>query len=72
MIATFDAMSDMALLTQTGGIARGISEALITTQMGLSIALPGLLAQRVLQRRTRLLQHHIEHLSLSCLRILQS
>lgn len=50
MIETFDSLADMALFTQGGGIAAGISQALLTTQMGLMIAIPGLMAGRFLQR----------------------
>ena len=46
MIETFDSMREMSLFTQSGGIAGGISQALFTTQMGLAVAIPGLLAGR--------------------------
>jgi biopolymer transport protein ExbB len=39
------------LFTQSGGIAGGISQALFTTQMGLAVAIPGVLVQIVLHRR---------------------
>ncbi len=48
MIETFDSLKDAALFTQGGGIAGGISQALITTQMGLVVAIPGLLIGRKL------------------------
>ncbi len=51
MIETFDSLVDMAMFTQDGGIAGGISQALITTQFGLAIAIPGLLVARYLERR---------------------
>ena len=51
MIETFESLSEMALFTQTGGIAGGISEALFTTQMGLAVAIPGLLMGRMLDRK---------------------
>ncbi|MBX3725031.1 MAG: MotA/TolQ/ExbB proton channel family protein [Xanthomonadales bacterium] len=51
MIVTFDSLADMALFTQGGGIAAGISTALYTTQMGLAVAIPGYLAKGVLDRR---------------------
>lgn len=50
MIETFDSLSDVALFSQSGGIAGGISQALITTQMGLVVAIPGLLMGRYLDR----------------------
>jgi len=56
MIETFDSLADMALFTQTGGIAGGISQALFTTQMGLAIAIPGLIIERILNKKQRLLE----------------
>ena len=53
MIETFDSLGDMSLFSQSGGIAGGISQALITTQMGLAVAIPGLIVNGVLQRRQR-------------------
>lgn len=51
MIETFDSLAEMALFSQDGGIAGGIAQALITTQMGLVIAIPGLILGRLLNRR---------------------
>lgn len=51
MIETFDSLGDMTLFTQTGGIAGGISQALFTTQMGLAIAIPGMIIERLLKKR---------------------
>ncbi len=51
MIETFDSLADMSLFTQSGGIAGGISQALITTQMGLAVAIPGLIIGRLLERK---------------------
>lgn len=51
MIETFESLGDMALFTSGGGIAGGISQALITTQMGLLVAIPGLLFERSLRRK---------------------
>ncbi|SMF54591.1 MotA/TolQ/ExbB proton channel family protein [Pseudobacteriovorax antillogorgiicola] len=59
MIETFESLGDMTLFTQSGGIAGGISQALITTQMGLIIAIPGLLCDRFLKRREELLRDEI-------------
>lgn len=53
MIETFDSLGDMSLFAQSGGIAGGISQALITTQMGLAVAIPGLIVNGVLQRRQK-------------------
>ena len=51
MIETFDSLQNMDLFSQTGGIAGGISQALITTQFGLTIAIPGLLINGMLNKR---------------------
>jgi biopolymer transport protein ExbB len=55
MIGTFDSLTSMAP-GGTSGIAGGISEALISTQMGLSVAIPALLAGRLLDKA----QHSLE------------
>lgn len=51
MIETFNSMTDMSLVSKTGGIAGGVSQALITTQMGLVVAIPGVLADRYLNQK---------------------
>jgi biopolymer transport protein ExbB len=51
MIETFDSLAEMSLFSQSGGIAGGISQALISTQMGLAVAIPGLIVGRLLERR---------------------
>lgn len=48
MIETFDALGSMSLFSQSGGIAGGISQALISTQIGLSVAIPGLFIHSIL------------------------
>jgi biopolymer transport protein ExbB len=61
MIETFDAIT----LYGTGNprpLAEGISEALITTQAGLIVALPTLLACNYLTRRTEKLRREAEDL----------
>ncbi len=62
MIETFDSLGDMSLFSQSGGIAGGISLALFTTQMGLAVAIPGLLVGRVLEHRQRAFEAEIEKL----------
>ena len=54
MLVTF---SDLSLGGGAGasGMARGIGQAMITTQMGLMLALPGLLMHRLLLRRAEAL-----------------
>ena len=63
MIETFRSLADMALFTQGGGIAGGIAEALLTTQMGLSVSVPGLLVGRALDRREARIQDDLDHLT---------
>ncbi len=53
MIETFDSLGDLSLFSQSGGIAGGISQALFTTQMGLAVAIPGLVVNGMLQRKQR-------------------
>lgn len=59
MIETFNALGDMSLFSQSGGIAGGISQALISTQMGLAVAVPGLIAGRILDRKEQQLSMEI-------------
>jgi len=59
MIETFSSLGDMTLHSQTGGIAGGISQALFTTQMGLAVAIPGLILERLLRKKQRLLQREL-------------
>ncbi len=56
MIETFESLGDMSLFSQSGGIAGGISQALITTQMGLAVSIPGLIANGILDRKQRNIQ----------------
>lgn len=62
MIETFDSIGDMALFAQSGGIAGGISQALFTTQMGLAVAVPGIVAGRILDRRQFRLEQELEQI----------
>lgn len=52
MIETFDSLADAELFSQSGGIAGGISQALFTTQLGLVVAVPGLIIGRMLDRKS--------------------
>ena len=56
MLQTFYGLATSAGTESTGVIASGISEALVTTQMGLTIALPGLFFVMIIQRQ----RHRIE------------
>lgn len=62
MIETFNSLGDMALFSQTGGIAGGISKALFTTQMGLAISIPGLLLGRVIERKERNVRRELDQI----------
>jgi len=56
MIETFDSLGDMSLFAQSGGIAGGISQALFTTQMGLAVAIPGLIIGGMLEKRAAVIR----------------
>lgn len=62
MIETFDSLQDMNLFSQSGGIAGGISQALFTTQMGLAVAIPGLVMDRLLARRQASLERELQRI----------
>lgn len=62
MVETFDALTVGALFAASGGVAGGISEALVTTQLGLFIAIPGLFVGRVLDRHEARLRRSVERL----------
>lgn len=69
MIETFNSLAEMALFTQSGGIAGGISQALFTTQMGLAVAIPGFLIKSMLDRRQRRIQAELDQIKeLLCIR----
>lgn len=59
MIETFESLGDMSLFSQSGGIAGGIAQALFTTQMGLSVAVPGVIAGKLLENRQRTLSDEL-------------
>lgn len=62
MIETFDSLGGGAMYTQSGGIAAGISEALVSTQTGLAVAIPGALLARLLDRRQQRLSEQLDAL----------
>ncbi len=62
MIETFRSLQHMELFADSGGVAGGISEALVTTQMGLGLAIPGLLAALILERRARALRLELDEM----------
>lgn len=60
MIETFEGLGQMSLFSSDGGIAGGISKALLTTQLGLVIAVPGILLERILSKRAEFLLDSID------------
>jgi hypothetical protein len=60
MVELFDALHTSAVVRQ-GSIAGGISTALVTTQLGLMIGVPGLVAARLLERRQIRMQAELRH-----------
>jgi biopolymer transport protein ExbB len=62
MIETFDSLASMSLFSQSGGIAGGISVALVSTQMGLAVAIPGLVVGKILDRKQERLVGELEEL----------
>jgi biopolymer transport protein ExbB len=67
MLTTFGALASGSGGDQTMGmIAAGISEALITTETGLVIALPGVFFQYMLSRRLQAYKAFLAHLETVC------
>lgn len=62
MIETFASLGDMALFSRSGGIAGGIAEALVSTQLGLLVAIPGMFATRLLDARQQRLRRELKRL----------
>jgi len=63
MIETFDSLASMSLFSQSGGIAGGISQALFTTQLGLVVAVPGLVIGRLLDKRAFNMELDLEQIT---------
>jgi len=51
MIETFEALQSSAMFSQGESIAGGISKALFTTEIGLVVAVPGLILGKILDRK---------------------
>ena len=64
MISTFDALTTSTLVAREAGsgVAGGISVALVSTQMGLAVAIPGLLVGRLLERRQARLEDELDRI----------
>ena len=72
MLQTFFGISTSGGTETAGVVAAGISEALVTTQTGLTIALPGLFIVMIIQRQRQQLEARIlrlESLTLSHLKL---
>lgn len=63
MIDTFDALTAQG--NQRHGVSAGIAAALTTTQMGLAVAIPGLIAARLLDLRASRLLNRLDALGVS-------
>ena len=59
---TFDSLATMSLFSQSGGIAGGVAQALFTTQMGLVVAIPGLVIGRLQASRQVALEGELDAL----------
>ncbi|HNW81995.1 MAG TPA: MotA/TolQ/ExbB proton channel family protein [bacterium] len=59
MIETFNSLGDVSMYSQSGGIAGGISAALFTTQLGLTVAIPGLVMGRHFDRIQRTFEREL-------------
>jgi biopolymer transport protein ExbB len=53
MIETFSSLQTMEMFKPSGGISQGISQALLTTQLGLIVAVPALLFLKILEKRKK-------------------
>lgn len=62
MIETFDSLASAELFSQSGGIAGGISQALFTTQLGLVVAVPGLIIGRILDKKASTMELELEQI----------
>lgn len=59
MIEMFESLEHQVFYSRDGGVANGISQALFTTQLGLAIAIPGMIVGKILERRERALMEEI-------------
>jgi len=62
MIEMFDSLATQTFISQTGGIAGGISQALFTTELGLIIAVPGLIIGRLLDHKEDRMRQDLSHM----------
>ena len=62
MIETFDALQASAMFAQGDSISGGISKALFTTELGLIVAVPGMIMGRALDKQQRQLAVEFEQI----------
>lgn len=62
MIETFDALQSSSMFSQGDSIAGGISKALFTTELGLVVAVPGLILGRILDKKEEQFAHEFEQI----------
>jgi len=63
MIETFDALQSSSMFSQGDSIAGGISKALFTTELGLVVAVPGLLLGRILDKKEEQFTQEFEQIA---------
>lgn len=63
MIETFDALQSSSMFSQGSSISGGISKALFTTELGLVVAVPGLILGRVLDKQADRFQLEFEQIT---------
>lgn len=62
MIETFDALQNSSMFSQGASISGGISKALFTTELGLVVAVPGLIFGRVLDKQAERYELELEQI----------
>ncbi len=63
MIETFDALQSSSMFSQGTSISGGISKALFTTELGLVVAVPGLILGRVLDKQAERYELEFEQIT---------
>ncbi len=63
MIETFDALQNSSMFSQGSSISGGISKALFTTELGLVVAVPGLIIGRILDKKAERYELEFEQMT---------
>jgi biopolymer transport protein ExbB len=63
MIETFDALQNSSMFSRGASISGGISKALFTTELGLVVAVPGLILGRVLDKQAERYELEFEQIT---------